>query len=139
MKSNILNKSINELEGTKSTSQPNFYSYPVQKSNELLNKKLLLFEPKDLRLMIGQNIGLKYLIPLAINVLKKDPLIDSEFYNGDLLLKVLSVDKNFWYKFPNLKEKIISLLKKNEIDYSILDDDTKNEIISAYKKLINNH
>ncbi|MEO1030038.1 MAG: contact-dependent growth inhibition system immunity protein [Bacteroidota bacterium] len=136
MKEEILNKSINELEGNKSNKRPDFNSYPVQKSYDLMDKKLCLFEPEDLRLMIGQKLGLKYLIPIAINILKKDPLIEANFFEGDLLLKVLNIDQNFWNGYPKLKEEVLKMFKDNLIDYDSLDDDdTKWEIYSAYESL----
>jgi CDI immunity proteins len=132
----ILNKSINELEGNKSSKRPDFDSYPVQKSYDLLDKKLKFYEPEDLRLMIGQSIGLKYLMPIAIKLIKKNPLIEANFFEGDLLLKVLNVDKSFWNNYSELKLEIIQLFTDNLIDYDILnDEDTKWEIYSAYEKL----
>ena len=135
MREEILNKSINELDGNKSFKHPDFNSYPVQKSYELMDKKLKFFDPEDLRLMIGQNFGLKYLIPIAIKILKKNPLIEANFFEGDLLLKVLNVNNHFWDDYPELKEEILKLFKKKLINYEILDNDTKEEIYSAYENL----
>ncbi len=95
-----LNKSLNELEGKIFSERPEFGSYVVQKTYELLDKKLKDYTPADLRLMIGQNFGLKYLIPMAIELLKKNPLIEATFYEGDLLTTILNVDKTFWKENP---------------------------------------
>jgi len=136
MEEENLNKSINDLEGAKSSKRPNFNSYAVQESYNLMDKKLKFFEPQDLRLMIGQNLGLKYLVPRAINVLKNDPLIEAQFFEGDLLLKVLNIDKRYWIDFPEWKEELIKLFKNSSINYDKLDDDdTKWEIYTAYENL----
>ena len=135
MQEDILNKTINQLEGNKKTKRPDFNSYPVQKSYELMDKKLKFFEPEDLRLMIGQNFGLKYLMPIAISVLKETPLIEANFYEGDLLFVVLNADKQFWDDHPELKSEVIQLFVKDLIDYDLLSDTIKRKIYSAYEEL----
>ena len=54
------------------------------------------FEIEDFRIMIGQNIGLKYLIPLALEILNNNILSEGDYYEGDLLLNVLKSDENYW-------------------------------------------
>jgi hypothetical protein len=53
--------------------------------------------------MIGQNIGLDHLIPLAIEKLKQNPLAEGNFYPGDLLVNVLRADCKFWLKHSDIK------------------------------------
>jgi hypothetical protein len=67
-----------------------------------------------LRTLIGQNIGLKYLIPIAIDLLTTDVLIEEDFYPGDLLESVLKIDKKFWTQNLNLKEQLVDLINLNE-------------------------
>lgn len=95
MKNHDLSKSIEELEG-EFWPPANYPSYLVTKCHELRKKPLKDFSAEDLRLMIGQNRGLKFLIPLAIDALEKDPFFSGDYYNGDLLCAVLSVKKEFW-------------------------------------------
>ena len=49
-------------------------------------------QPGDLRLLIGQGIGLRWLVPLALAALEEDPLVEADYYPGDLLLNVLRAD-----------------------------------------------
>lgn len=46
--------------------------------------------------MIGQEIGLRWLIPLALAILEADPLAEGDFYPGDLLASVLRAPATFW-------------------------------------------
>lgn len=68
----------------------------VKKCYALRKKVLNEFTVEDLRIMIGQNIGLDYLIPLAIEVLSADLFAEGDFYEGDLLNAVLTVRPGFW-------------------------------------------
>lgn len=46
--------------------------------------------------MIGQNIGLKYLIPLALDTLEKNILAEGNLHEGDLLESVLTSNPDYW-------------------------------------------
>jgi hypothetical protein len=46
--------------------------------------------------MIGQQIGLRELVPLALARLRSDPLAAGDHYPGDLLASLLRVDADFW-------------------------------------------
>ncbi|GAB5566121.1 MAG: hypothetical protein Wins2KO_31840 [Winogradskyella sp.] len=134
MEERILDKTLKQLEGLKQTKKIEFKSYVLEKSSELLNKKLKHYNNEDLRLMISQNCGLKYLVPLAVNILKINPLVEANFYEGDLLFAILSVDENFWNEYPNLKEEIIQLFTKGEIDYELLTNSIKSKIYTAFEE-----
>ncbi|MEU0087314.1 contact-dependent growth inhibition system immunity protein, partial [Streptomyces sp. NPDC006274] len=45
---------------------------------------------EDMRLLIGQSIGLPYLLPLAVEVLRENPMAEGHMYEGDLLSAVLT-------------------------------------------------
>jgi len=45
---------------------------------------------EDLRMLIGQEVGLAHLIPLALDVLEANPLAEGALYPGDLLSNVLA-------------------------------------------------
>jgi len=76
------------------------------------------FTIEDLRIMISQNVGLRYLVPLAIEKLKKDILAEGDFYPGDLLKSVASIESDFWVRHKQLflSLKMIIDQNKNEID-----------------------
>jgi hypothetical protein len=68
----------------------------VKKCHALRKKVLDDFTVEDLRIMIGQAIGLDYLVPLAIEVLSDDLFAEGDLYEGDLLNSVLTIDPGFW-------------------------------------------
>lgn len=54
------------------------------------------FTVSDLRLMIGQQIGLRTLVPRALQLVSNEPLLEADFYPGDLLCALLRIDKAYW-------------------------------------------
>jgi hypothetical protein len=79
-----LDKSLQELEQS-DWGEPTYDSHLVTTVHRLRRVALREFSVEDLRIMIGQSIGLPYLVPLALQHLRKDPLAEGDFYPGDLL------------------------------------------------------
>jgi hypothetical protein len=73
---------------------PEFTSHVVTTCHELRKKQLCDFTIEDLRLMIGQSIGLKYLLPKAMEFIAENPFAEGDFYEGDLLLAVVKTSQN---------------------------------------------
>jgi CDI immunity proteins len=68
----------------------------IKRCHELRTKPLIDFTVDDLRVMIGQQIALNRLVPLAVERLRPDPLMAEDDYPADLLASVLRVDPAFW-------------------------------------------
>lgn len=93
--------------------------------------------PGDLRILITQSIGLKYTLPLGLELLQKDILIDSFFYKGDLLESVLKVPPSFWNESNNfmLRKQFIQILESKEFEIrnaSNITTEIKQDILTAY-------
>jgi CDI immunity proteins len=54
----------------------------------------------DVRLLISQKIGLKYLIPKALELVCEDTLLEADMYPGDLLCALLRIDEGYWSQNP---------------------------------------
>lgn len=103
----------------------NFESYVVQTSESAIRKPLKELSNEEIRLLIGQKIGLKYLIPMALHILDENILIDCHYYNGDLLEALLELNKDDW-KNNDIK-KFISIINKSFKELEKLRDETKDE------------
>ncbi|TWJ04462.1 hypothetical protein JN11_00171 [Mucilaginibacter frigoritolerans] len=112
------NKTILELEKKDSVGIA-FDSHLIKEVNKLLQKPLNTFSIEDLRLMIGQQIGLKYLVLLAIEVLEKDLFAVGNFYEGDLLQCVLNIESKFWNDYQSSWIKLDGLIAGKEAGLSI--------------------
>lgn len=86
-------------------------SYLIKTCNALRKKQLKHFTTEDLRIMIGQEIGLYFLIPLALETLTDNLFAEGDMYPGDLLKNVLDVDTPFWDNNQNYWQQLNDLLK----------------------------
>jgi hypothetical protein len=68
---------------------------------------------EQLRLLIGQKIGLRYTVPKAIALLQANILAEGDYYPGDLLNSLLSLSEDDWNECPAEKTKFIELLHQN--------------------------
>ncbi|MBZ4187805.1 contact-dependent growth inhibition system immunity protein [Niabella beijingensis] len=120
------NRSIEELEGNVWKNRE-FPTELVKRSFELRKIPVNNLDIDDLRLLIGQQIGLKYVVPLALNVLSNDILAGGNYYPGDLLKSVLEIPMDFWelneselVKLSSiLSTKVLEIKNSNTIDDSI--------------------
>jgi hypothetical protein len=86
-------------------------SYLIKTCNSLRKKQLQDFTTEDLRIMIGQEIGLYFLMPLAIETLTDNLFAEGDMYEGDLLKSVLDVDNKFWDENKNYWQQLNDLIK----------------------------
>ena len=108
-------KSLQELENS-DWGEPEYSSHLVTECHRLRRVPLEKFTLENLRIMIGQNISLHFLIPLAIEHLEKDPLASGDMFEGDLLLAVLRSDPKFWNERPELKQHVYEIAKNVDED-----------------------
>ena len=106
-------KTLEQLENDYWGEPPINSSSLVSVCYKLRKKRVEEFEAEDLRIMINQNIGLIYLIPISITVLKESPFTETSYYEGDLLKSVLSCDSKFWKNHQNMKAEMSKIVKDN--------------------------
>lgn len=85
---------------------------------------------EQLRLLIGQQIGLPYTIPKAISVLQGNILAEGDYYPGDLLNSLLDLSEENWKQSVNQKSKLIELLRHN---WSTIEATGNRELIRKVK------
>ncbi|MER7694978.1 contact-dependent growth inhibition system immunity protein [Streptomyces sp. NPDC097610] len=67
---------------------------------------------EDMRLLIGQDIGLPYLLPLALEVLRENPMAEGDMYEGDLLSAVLTRNPSAWAELSELGRELRVIVSK---------------------------
>ena len=128
LQNNWRNKTLENLEN-KVWLRADFDSHLVTRTHALRKIPLNTFTTEDLRIMIGQQIGLDYLIPLALEVLADDLFTEGDFFEGDLLKSVVDIQRVFWTDNPELWQRLNKLMENrvNEIEERKID-------ISIFKK-----
>lgn len=106
MNSNIdRSKSLQELE-QQDWGEPTYHSSLVTTCHRLRRKPLNQVTAGDLQIMIGQQISLPILVPLALERLEAEPLAEGRYYPGDLLCSVLKIDERFWTDHADSLQRI---------------------------------
>jgi hypothetical protein len=105
------NSSIEDLEGER-WPEPDFDSHLVRECHRLRKLQLRLFTVENLRIMLGQDIGSRYLVPMALEHLEADPFCAGDFYPGDLLCSVLSLPHEFWSAYPELRKRVAAVARR---------------------------
>lgn len=99
-----VSKSIEELEQIV-WSAPILQSYVVRTCFDLRRKPLRDLINEELRVGLEQQVGVEYLVPLAIKRLEPEPLLEARLYRGDLLQSLLDVPNSYWVCNPDLQRK----------------------------------
>ncbi|MFE3942301.1 contact-dependent growth inhibition system immunity protein [Streptomyces sp. NPDC059118] len=61
---------------------------------------------EDLRLLIRQDVGLPYLLPVAMEALRDNPMAEGDMYEGDLLSAVLTRSPVMWSDSAGLLQEL---------------------------------
>lgn len=134
MESNYSFKSLENLEKDY-WGEPEYESYLVTTCHNLRKKPINNFSVEDLRIMIGQNIGIKYLIPVAMEILKENVFAEGDFYEGDLLKYVLDSNLNYWKENKTAYEKMMEILNQNDEKLKSLQNKSVMHSIENFKNI----
>jgi hypothetical protein len=110
LKKDWRNLSLEILENRNLGSYHDENSKLVNKCLVLRKKTLDQFTVEDIRIMIGQNMGLPYVLMLAIDILKDDLFVEGDLYTGDLLQHVLNVTPSFWIENKEIWTDVNNLI-----------------------------
>lgn len=117
-------KTLEQLE--KDVWGPDTFGSHLTSTIHRLRKKVLNdFTIEDLRITIGQQEGLPYLVPLATEVLKDDISAEGDLYEGDLLNAVLNIEGKFWKEnneYWNTVNRLIKSKKQKVMQMEIATD-----------------
>lgn len=114
-------KSIEQLENDIWKNPFEFPADMVEKCYHFRKISIAELTNEQIRLLISQQIGVEYLIGIALEQLERNILTECDFYEGDLLVAVSSLPTKFWNEnqtefltFKNIVEQNSELIK-NEL------------------------
>ena len=129
-------KSLQQLDG-KIWGKPTIESHLVNECQRLHRLPLSDFTVEDLRIMIGQNIGLEYLVPLALERLRDDPFAEGACYPCDLLVSVLCSNAKFWESYDELCGPLVAIATRAFDRFPTMPDIASEEVTSAVSRAFN--
>jgi contact-dependent growth inhibition (CDI) system CdiI-like immunity protein len=88
----------------------------------LYTKPLRDFTVENLRVMIGQSIGLEFFVSLAVELLRDNPFAEGDYYPGDLLSVVMRIESSFWQTHPDLYWSVLEVVAGLPSLMSVLTD-----------------
>ncbi|HEX6501360.1 MAG TPA: contact-dependent growth inhibition system immunity protein [Micromonosporaceae bacterium] len=88
--------SVEQIEGDSWGAPPPGSTALVSRVYELRRKPVGTLTAEDLRVLIAQQVGLDVVVPRALRRLREDPLLEGDYYPGDVLVAVLKVPAEYW-------------------------------------------
>ena len=102
-----LTRSLDQIEGAASSPLP---KTPIgQRCAALRGTPIGAHSAGDLGALIGQRMSLDLIVPRALDLLSKHPLVAGDDYPGDLLGTVLRLDGAFWLAHPRWHARAAAL------------------------------
>jgi hypothetical protein len=98
-------RTLEELEGVE-WGPPTYPSQLTSTCHRLRKKPIGECGVEDLRMLIGQNVGLPFLVPLALELLERDALVAGDFYPGDLLGSLLRAERKYWERHASERGRL---------------------------------
>jgi len=109
--SGLLDQSLEELEHDR-WPDPEWQSGLVLRVHQLRRKPIGQLTTGDLKIMISQNVGLRYLIPLALKIVEQNPLTEGDYFAGDLLQSLVNADSLVIQKNLSLYRNVLHVIQK---------------------------
>jgi hypothetical protein len=126
-------ETLEQLEGSIWPS-PDYDSYLVSTVHRLRQKPLAEFTVADLRIMVGQGVGLPYLMELAVGVLERQPLAEGDFYPGDLLSSVVGAES--WLACqPTLASRVLAVAQRVVAETGEVDPELRNRLATFIERV----
>lgn len=68
----------------------------IQRCHDAMRKEVDELSVEDLRLLIGQGVALRWLVPVAVGLVAEEPFISGGLFAGDLLSALGSLPESHW-------------------------------------------
>jgi len=120
--------SLEQIEGSAWGDAPADASTLISTVHRLRRQPVGSLDAEDLRVLIGQRVGLPVLVSRALDLLQNDPLVEGAYYPGDLLAAVLRVPAEHWAARPQELARLRAILPT--VDLDDIDDDLRGDIVA---------
>ena len=101
----------------------------VQTVYELRHKAVGAMDAEDFRVMLLQQESVDVLVPVALTHLEQNPLVEGDFYPGDLLVAVLKIPQAYWQQHPDQRSRTSAVIGEVEALGNLDGHDAPHDII----------
>lgn len=113
------NKCLEEIDG-EIWDEAELACYPGTECFALRTKPLCDYTVEDLRAMIAHQLSLEILVPIALEILNENPLAHGDFFPGDLMAALLTIEQEFWRRHPAMHGDFDALIVDIQAAYQEL-------------------
>jgi hypothetical protein len=78
--------------------------------HRLRRKPVGALTAEDLRMLVAQQVGLDILVPRTLTRLERDPLLEGDYYPGDVLVATLKAPVSYWSAHPDELARLDSVV-----------------------------
>lgn len=101
--------SLEQLEGVAWEEPDQADTVMVQRLHALRKKPIGSLTDDEVRLAVSQRVGAPFILDVAFQRLTRDPLLDANFYPGDLLSALIRAKDDLWAKRAHLRSQLAEL------------------------------
>ena len=138
-----LRGTLNEAYGWKPESQDSAPTGLVKRARALLETPIAEFGAADIGFLLRQQIGVDLLLDRALDLLERDPLLETEYYPGDLLCAVFRIPPQHFTANEARGERVAVIANQgyaaaaavNEFGQPLLSQQLRAEIENCIKQL----
>lgn len=102
--------SLEQIEGQSWGDAPPGSTRLMTTVHSLRRKPIGELTAEDYRVLVAQKVGLEVLVPRTLQLLQRDPLLEGEYYPGDVLSAVLRVPADYWAHHPDQRASLDAVI-----------------------------
>ena len=93
---------------------PETDSNVVLKSHGMRRKPLAELSLEDIRMGVIQQVGVSYLVPVALEVVERDPYAESLNFGAEITIALLDIPVEFWLTHEKLRDRLQRVYERIE-------------------------
>jgi hypothetical protein len=105
-------RTLEQLEAHPWGEPPSDSSPMVVRCHALRKVPLSMLSAGDCRMLLTQGIGTTYVLPIAVAFVEQDPLVEGDYYTGDLLTALLRLTPEEWTGHEKDRRRLISAARR---------------------------
>lgn len=103
-------KSLEQLFGR--WPEPENPTYLVRSVHEARQRPLSELDAEQVRVLLSQEVDVEAVMPLALEMLARDPMLEGDYYPGAVLKAALTQQHDYWQAHPVQKNALLEVCEQ---------------------------